>query len=196
MSRKSKTGSSNSKVRGAGARAAKAKEGRPEPEASLKELLQQYPAERSNLIPLLQVVQEKYGWLSEDRMAAIADYLKVPASVVYGVATFYAQFYLSRQGKNRIKVCQGTACHVRGGKGIMDAVRRRLGINPGQTTSDYNFSLERVACLGSCALAPVMVVNDRVHGLMTTVKADQLLQKLGKPGAGFKSGKKAGKAAA
>ena len=138
-----------------------------------------FTPERSNLIPLLQALQEKFGWLPEDLLAAVADYLHVPASVVYGVATFYAQFYLTRQGKNRIKVCQGTACHVRGGKAIMDTVRKRLGLNPGQTTPDYLYSLERVACLGSCALAPVMVVNNKIHGAMTTVKAEQALQALG-----------------
>ncbi len=156
---------------------------RPAVDPKLQAVLEKFSPERSNLIPLLQALQEKFGWLPEDTLAAVAEYLRLPASVVYGVATFYAQFYLTRQGKNRIKVCQGTACHVRGGKAIMDTVRQRLGIAPGQTTPDYLYSLERVACLGSCALAPVMVVNNKIHGTMTTVKADQVVQALGKTSA-------------
>jgi len=155
-------------------------ERKPAPDAKLKALLDHYPAERSSLIPLLQLIQEKYGWLAPESLQIVADYLHLSPAVVYGVVTFYAQFYLTRQGRHRVRVCQGTACHVRGGKAIMDRVRKNLGINPGQTSPDYEFSLERVACLGSCALAPVMVVDEKVKGLMTTVKADQVLQQLGK----------------
>jgi len=170
--------------------------GRPAVDPRVRAVLEKYPPERSNLIPLLQALQEKFGWLPEDTLATVAEYLRLPASVVYGVVTFYAQFYLTRQGKNRIKVCQGTACHVRGGKAIMDTVRKRLGINPGQTTPDYLYSLERVACLGSCALAPVMVVNNKIHGTMTTVKADQAVQALGKTSAKTSKSAKAKRAVA
>jgi len=151
---------------------------RPVTDPKVRAVMEKFPPERSNLIPLLQALQERFGWLPQDTLAAVADYLRLPASVVYGVATFYAQFYLTRQGKNRIKVCQGTACHVRGGKAIMDTVKKRLGIAPGQTTSDYKFSLERVACLGSCALAPVMVANGKVHGRSTIQKAEKILEDL------------------
>jgi NADH-quinone oxidoreductase subunit E len=173
MSQKAKAESLVSK-----GRKARPSQMRPKVDPSLQALLDQYSAERSNLIPLLQVIQEKYGWLPAETLLAVADHLQVPPSVVYGVVTFYAQFYLTRQGKNRIKVCQGTACHVRGGKTILDAVRRRLGINPGQTTPDCQFSLERVACFGSCALAPVMVVNGKVHGHSTVKKAEKILEAL------------------
>jgi NADH-quinone oxidoreductase E subunit len=169
---------------------------RPVTDPKVRAVMEKFPPERSNLIPLLQALQEKFGWLPQDTLAATADYLRLPASVVYGVATFYAQFYLTRQGKNRIKVCQGTACHVRGGKAIMDTVKKRLGIAPGQTTPDYLYSLERVACLGSCALAPVMVVNNKIHGTMTTVKADQAVQALGKTGAKTSKSAKAKRAVA
>jgi NADH-quinone oxidoreductase subunit E len=149
---------------------------RPKVDPSLRALLEKYPAERSNLIPLLQVVQEKTGWLTNEAMAAIADYLRVPPSLIYGVATFYAQFYLTPQGKHRVKVCQGTACHVRGSQAIMDQLSSKLGIPPGGTTSDLLFSLERVACFGSCALAPVMVLDGKVHGRVTIKKAEKIVE--------------------
>lgn len=97
------------------------------------------------------------------------------SSEIYGVASFYSQFRFERQGEHAVRVCQGTACHVRGGRRIMEAVSQELGIKPGGTTEDYLFSLEKVACFGSCALAPVMVLDDTVYGRVTTVKARQIL---------------------
>jgi NADH-quinone oxidoreductase subunit E len=141
-------------------------------------ILARYDGAKSELIPILQDVQEMFGYVPGDAMARVAEFLNMPESSVYGVVTFYAQFYLTRQGRHRIRVCQGTACHVRGGKRIMRAVRNMLGIKPGQTTEDYEFSLERVACLGSCALAPVMVIDDKVYGAMTSMKANQILHRL------------------
>lgn len=132
----------------------------------------------NELIPILQDVQEALGYLPNEAMAEIAGFLNIPQSTVYGVVTFYAQFYLTRQGKHKIRVCQGTACHVRGGRRIMQTVRKKLGIKPGETTEDCNFTLERVACLGSCALAPVMTIDGKVHGSMTTAKVDALLDSL------------------
>ena len=149
---------------------------RPVGEPGLPAVLGKYPRERSNLIPLLQAVQDKYGWLSDGSMAAIAGYLHLPASLVYGVATFYAQFYFMPQGRHRVKVCQGTACHVRGSQAIMDQMVSKLGIQPGGTTPDLKFSLERVACFGSCALAPVLVVDNKVHGRMTIKKAEKTVE--------------------
>ncbi len=108
-------------------------------------------------------------------MQAIARFLRLPVSTVYGVATFYAQFRFERQGEHVVRSCQGTACYVRGGRRILETVEQGLGIQPGGTTEDYKFSLERVACFGSCALAPVMVVDKTVYGRMTTVKARQIL---------------------
>ena len=130
----------------------------------------------SGLIPALQAVQEKVGYLPPVAFKKVARHFNVPESTVYGVVTFYAQFYLTRQGKHKIKVCRGTACHVRASGRIMSAVRRRLGIRPGETTPDYGFSLERVACFGSCALAPVVVVDGRVHGRMTPEKTLKLIK--------------------
>jgi NADH-quinone oxidoreductase subunit E len=144
----------------------------------LKGVFSRYRGDRSELIPILQDVQEALGYIPPEAMSATAGFLRVPESVVYGVVTFYAQFYLTRQGRHKVKVCQGTACHVRGGRRVMQAVRKKLGIAPGETTGDYEFSLERVACFGSCALAPVMVVDGRVHGRMTPQKAQALLESI------------------
>ena len=142
----------------------------------LREVFENYEAKREELIPILQDVQEKLGYLPKEALVSISRFLNVPESVVFGVTTFYAQFYLTRQGRHRIKMCCGTACHVRGGRRIMQAVQRKLGIKPGETTEDYQFSLERVACFGSCALAPVVVIDGKVHGRMTTQKAQQVLK--------------------
>jgi len=120
-------------------------------------------------------VQEELGYLPEEAVSEIAFFLGVPESEVYGVASFYAQFRFVRQGEHTIKVCQGTACHVRGGRRILEAVEREISIQPGETTEDYKFSLERVACFGSCALAPVLVVDKTVYGRMTTAKARKTL---------------------
>ena len=142
----------------------------------LEEIFSHYHGERGELIPILQDVQETLGYLPREAMTATAGFLNVPASSVYGVVTFYSQFHLTRQGKHKVKVCQGTACHVRGGRRIMQAVTKKLGIDPGGTTEDYRFSLERVACFGSCALAPVVVVDGKVHGRMTPQKAEVILE--------------------
>ncbi len=135
--------------------------------------------DQSGLIPALQAVQEKVGYLPPVSFEKVAAHFNVPESTIYGVATFYAQFHLTPQGRHRIKVCCGTACHVRGSGGIMSAVCRRLGIEPGETTSDLDFSLERVACFGSCALAPVVVADGKVHGRMTPEKTLKLVKSLG-----------------
>lgn len=141
-------------------------------------IFSRYRGQISELIPILQDVQEVVGYIPSEAMMAIAKFLNIAESAVYGVVTFYAQFYLTRQGKHKIKVCQGTACHVRGSMRIMQTVKKRLGIGPGETTGDYKFSLERVACFGSCALAPVMVVDGRVHGRMTPQKAEKILENI------------------
>jgi len=141
----------------------------------LSQILTPYHEQRGALIPILQKVQEELGYLPEEAISQIAHFLGVSDSEVYGVASFYAQFRFVRQGEHTIKVCQGTACHVRGGRRILETVEREIGIEPGQTTEDYKFSLERVACFGSCALAPVMVVDKTVYGKMTTTKARKIL---------------------
>ncbi len=141
----------------------------------LGSVLAPYRGQRGATIPALQKAQEELGYLSEEAISEIANFLGLSRNEVYGVASFYAQFRFERQGEHLVRVCQGTACHVRGGRRILDVVEQELGIKPGQTTEDYKFSLERVACFGACALAPVMVIDKTVYGKMTTVKARQIL---------------------
>jgi NADH-quinone oxidoreductase subunit E len=143
----------------------------------LAEILAEYEGERGALIPILQKVQEKFGYLREEAISEIAKFSRISESEIFGVASFYAQFYFTRRGEHTVKVCLGTACHVRGGEGILDEVKRELGIESGGTTEDYKFSLERVACFGSCALAPVMVIDKDVYGRMTIAKAKDILGK-------------------
>lgn len=137
-----------------------------------------HAGERGELIPILQDIQALLGYLPPEALSAAARFLNVPEVVVYEVATFYSQFHLSRQGRHKVRVCQGTACHVRGGLRVLEAVEERLGIRSGHTTEDYRFSLDRVACFGSCALAPVMVIDGEVHGAVTPHKAMELLERL------------------
>jgi len=135
-----------------------------------------YDRGRENLIPILQDVQDRITFLPQEAIVRIADHLGLSENDVFGVATFYTQFRFHPPGKRHIKVCQGTACHVRGSGAILDAVVRRLGVVPGETTTDGGYSLERVACFGSCALAPVMVVDEKVYGRVTSRKAEKLIE--------------------
>ena len=132
-----------------------------------------------DLIPILQEIQEAYGYLPADVLQWVSERTGIPASRMYGVITFYAQFYLQPHGKHTVRCCRGTACHVRGGKKIINAVKGQLGIEDGATTEDMLFSFETVACLGACALSPVMVVDNTYHGKMTPRVAEQILQQLG-----------------
>ncbi len=132
------------------------------------------------LIPVLQETQQAYGYLSEEILERIAKDLSLPLSQVYGVATFYAQFRLRPHGENTIRVCHGTACHVSGAKEITAAVEKQLGVESGGTTKDGKFTLETVACLGCCSLAPVMMINERAHGRLTMSKAKKVVRKYGK----------------
>ena len=142
----------------------------------LSSILEPYRGQRESLIPVLQKVQGELGYLPEDAVSEIAHFLGPSKSEIYGVASFYAQFRFERQGEHTVKVCQGTACYVQGGRRILEAVEQELGMPPGKTTTeDYKFSLERVACFGSCALAPVMVMDKTVYGRMTTTKAREVL---------------------
>jgi len=144
-------------------------------EEQLVEILKPYRGERGTLIPVLQKVQESFGYLSQEAISQTAKFLKVSESEIFGVASFYAQFRFTRPGEHSVKVCLGTACHVRGGVRILETVQRELGIEPGGTTEDYKFNLERVACFGSCALAPVAVIDGKVYGRLTTTKAREIL---------------------
>ena len=142
----------------------------------LQDVLGSFAQDRDNLIPILQAVQGEYGYLTPEAMEGIADYLCISESSIYGVATFYTQFKFSRPGDHNVRVCLGTACHVRGGSRIMDEVSRHLGIQAGETTENYKFSLERVACFGSCALSPVVVVDKKVYGRMNPKKVKNILK--------------------
>jgi NADH-quinone oxidoreductase subunit E len=135
-----------------------------------------YPdAQRASLIPILQDVQRTHGYLSRDAVVRIGRYLKLPSSKIYGVATFYNQFRFQPQGKFHIQVCRGTACHVRGSGAILDTLCRELKVGPGETTRDGSFSVEVVACIGACGLAPVICINDTFHANLTTKAIPRLL---------------------
>jgi NADH-quinone oxidoreductase subunit E len=134
-----------------------------------------YSWDSSNLIPILQEAQGKFGYLPAEAMQKFARFLKLPESTVFGVSTFYAQFKLTPTGKRLVKVCKGTACHVRGGARILREAEKQLGIKQGETSADMEYTLETIACFGSCALAPVMVINKEVYGRMTTAKVGQIL---------------------
>jgi NADH-quinone oxidoreductase E subunit len=139
-------------------------------------VLSQYPnAKRDSLIPILQEVQQIHGYLSRDAVNRIGKLLNLPTSKVYGVATFYNQFRFQPQGRNHIQVCRGTACHVKGSAAVLEAIKRELKIEPGQTTRDGVFSLEVVACIGACGLAPVICINGEFHAGVTTQKVGKIL---------------------
>lgn len=145
------------------------------PDGSWAEIVQGFEGTRSDLIPALQRAQAVNGYLSPDAVHRIAHWLKVSESEVFGVATFYAQFRFSPPGRHRLRVCLGTACHVKGGVPMMQLLERRLEIEPGETTPDGEYDLERVACLGCCALAPVFTVDDKIYGQMSVLKLQEVL---------------------
>jgi len=130
---------------------------------------------KGSLIPLLQTAQEVYGYLPELALKYIHEKTKVPLSKIYGVVTFYVQFYLTPRGRNTVRVCRGTACHVRGAKGILKTTEQVLGLKEGETSDDLSFSLETVACLGACALGPVLLINNTYFGKMTPKKVETIL---------------------
>jgi NADH-quinone oxidoreductase subunit E len=135
--------------------------------ARLNRILEEFKGIRGALIPILQRAQDAYGYLPRQVLHHIAHETRAPLADVYGVATFYAQFHLQRRGKHLIRVCDGTACHVRGAARNLEAIEKRLGLAPGATSSDYEFTVEVVYCLGSCGLAPVAVVDNQVCGRLT-----------------------------
>jgi NADH-quinone oxidoreductase subunit E len=131
--------------------------------------------DRSKLIPILQLVQQKFAYLPGEAIHLVADHLDISSSEVYGVATFYNQFRFNPPGENPVKVCLGTACHVKGGDIILENFERKLEIKEGETTPDREFSVDRVACVGCCALAPVVVLKETVHGHMQPSKVEGLV---------------------
>ncbi len=149
----------------------------------VQDVLKRYPdAGRDQLIPILQDVQEGDGYVSEQAVRAIGQHLKVSANKIYGVATFYNQFRFHPIGRFHIQICRGTACHVLGSLSVLNALTQALGIQPGQTSRDGMFSLEVVACIGACGLAPVISVNGEFHAAMTAEKVEKLLKEYRKMG--------------
>jgi NADH-quinone oxidoreductase subunit E len=138
-------------------------------------LKREFEGEPADLIPVLQKVQKADGYLSPPALSRVSRWLKVSENEIYGVSTFYAQFRFSPPGKHHVKVCLGTACHVQGGEQMLDVLERRLKIRPGETTEDKEYDLERVACLGCCALAPVVTVDDKAFSRMSVLKLQRLL---------------------
>ena len=141
----------------------------------LIQLFSSYSRDRRNVIALLQAVQKEFSYLPKEAMQGIAHFLDVPEVEVYGVATFYNQFRLAPLGKHHVRVCMGTACHLAGGKLVSEALERQLDIKVGETTQNKDFSLERVACVGCCMLAPVVLIGEDVHPKMTPFKAEEAL---------------------
>jgi NADH-quinone oxidoreductase subunit E len=147
--------------------------------STLTKILSQYHGTPEELIPILQETQASFGFLPQDTMFAIAQFLKIPESQVYGVATFYSQFRFSPIGKQHICVCRGTACHVQGAKRILEEIEQHLEVKEGATSSDGQYSLETVACIGCCGLAPCITVNGQVVAKITPKKIPHLLPKEG-----------------
>ncbi len=142
----------------------------------LKEIIAEYSQQKWPLIPLLQRIQNEFGYIPPQSIPILASALRLFPSQVQGVISFYEQLYTRPRGKNIVRVCRGTACHVRGGKTILKLVKQNLGIEEGETTSDMEYTLDTVACIGVCALAPNVVIGDRVFGHMNPKKIEQLMK--------------------
>jgi len=142
---------------------------------AISAIVQEFHGEREDLIPILQRVQDLHGYLRPDAIRAISRWLKVSENEIFGVATFYAQFRFHPPGRHHIKICLGTACHVKGGEQILVTAQQRLGIVTGETTADGNYDLDRVACLGCCALAPVVAFDSTIYSQMSVLKIQRIL---------------------
>ena len=143
-------------------------------------LCEKYQPIKDNLIQMLNEVQEHYGYVPMKAQRVLSEYLKVPMAEVYGVVTFYSRFTLKPKGKYNVAVCLGTACYVKGSQKIMDRLKERLKIEPGETTPDGKFSIEETRCVGACGLAPVFTVNGEVYGKATVQMLDKVLDELSK----------------
>jgi NADH-quinone oxidoreductase subunit E len=143
---------------------------------SLKVILNRHERGHDALIPILQDVQKELGFISPESVAAISRYLKVSENEIFGVSSFYAQFRFTAPGRHSVKVCLGTACHVRGGSTLLDCIENGLGISCGETTPDRRYDLDRVACLGCCALSPVVQVDGKIFSKITVNKLTELLK--------------------
>jgi NADH-quinone oxidoreductase subunit E len=143
----------------------------------LEIIFSRYDGEYFELIPILQEVQHEFGYLPEPEMRKVAKFVGLPESRVYAVATFYEQFRFTPQGRNRVVVCRGTACHVRGAVKILEQFEEKLGIKHGETSEDLEYTLDSAACIGCCALAPCVMINDRVEAKMTPKKVEEIFAK-------------------
>ena len=146
--------------------------------AEIQEIMQPYKQEKDNLIPILNDVQVKYGYIPKRAQIEISKYLNIPMAEIYGVITFYSRFTLKPKGKYAISVCLGTACFVKGSEKIMERLKERLKIEEGETTPDGKFSIDSTRCVGACGLAPVFTINGEVYGRATVKKLDEVLDKL------------------
>ena len=144
---------------------------------SFHDIFEAYNGHEGDLVPLLQKTQEKFGYISEEAIKEISRFLKISENQIFGVATFYSQFRFNAPGRHSIKVCSGTACHVRGGQILGEAVGRELDVLHGETTEDRRFDFQRVACLGCCALAPVIQVDHDIHSRMSVIRLKGILEK-------------------
>jgi NADH-quinone oxidoreductase subunit E len=141
----------------------------------LPAILEKYRSEGKGLIPILLEIQKEFGYLPKESMKKVAEVLGIKPVDIWGVATFFNQFRLTPLGKNHVKVCMGTACHLAGGRLVLEALERELKIKVGETSGDGHFSLERVACIGCCMLAPVMVIKDRIYPKTSPFKVEESL---------------------
>ena len=151
--------------------------------ATTKKIVKKHGGDKSALIAVLQDIQEAFNYLPKDALKSAGKSLGIPYSRVYEVATFYNAFSLKPRGEHIVKICMGTACHVRGASSIQDKMERTLCIKPGETTADNKFSLETVNCVGACALGPVVVIDTEYHGQVTMAKVDKIINKLKGQGA-------------
>ena len=143
----------------------------------VKAIVDRYGGKHDSVIAILQDVQSEYHYLPEHALRAVAGQLGLPLIQICGVATFFKAFSLKPRGEHTVTICLGTACHVRGAPAVLDEVKRQLGIEPGNTTDDMRFTLETVNCLGACALGPIMVIDGKYHGQMSSRKAKRVLKK-------------------
>ena len=144
----------------------------------VEDLFNTYLPEKDNLIQMLNEIQEHYGYVPMDVQEQLSEYLNIPMAEIYGVVTFYSRFSLKPKGKYNVSVCLGTACFVKGSQKIMDRLKEKLGIKPGETTKDGLFSIEETRCVGACGLAPVFTINGEVYGKATVQKLDQVIDEL------------------
>lgn len=150
------------------------------PELAIDDIVHKHNVEPGAVIPILQEIQETYGYVPPIAIQRVAEHMNIPASEIYGIVTFYAQFRLQPLGKNLVKVCHGTACHLGGAEMVTEALSQATGAKEGETSSDGLFTVERVACLGCCSLAPCVMVNGETHGRLTPESVDKLVTEIRK----------------